>query len=109
MTGRAPGRPRQTGQVCVLGASGRNSVVQPQKSFVRVRSCVWTSSPTMTVYAGLEAVAVVELGMGGCCGMTVCGAVNAGGVGRVACFPSILTISEQSQCSFREESVVGCV
>jgi len=43
-TGRAPGRPRQTGQVWVLGAAP-NSVGQPQNIFVAVLSSTCTSSP----------------------------------------------------------------
>src|SRR5437763_1013174 len=42
--GSAPGRPRQTGQTCVLGGAPK-TVGQPQKIFERVRSCAWTSSP----------------------------------------------------------------
>ena len=43
-TGRAPGRPRQTGQVWVLGGSPK-LVAQPQNALVRVRSWACTSSP----------------------------------------------------------------
>ena len=43
-TGRAPGRPRQTGQTCVLG-SAPNPVAQPQNILVAVLSSTWTSRP----------------------------------------------------------------
>src|SRR6185312_14354400 len=48
-TGRAPGRPRQTGQTLVFGAAP-NSTGQPQKIFVLVPSCTWTSSPITVSY-----------------------------------------------------------
>src|SRR5262245_27455346 len=47
VTGSAPGRPRQTGQVCVLGGAP-NSSGQPQNIFVLVWSWTWISRP-MTV------------------------------------------------------------
>ena len=43
-TGRAPGRPRHTGQTLVLG-SAPNSTAQPQNIFDRVRSSTWVSMP----------------------------------------------------------------
>ena len=43
-TGRLPGRPRQTGQIWVLG-SAPNSVGQPQNIFVRVPSSTCVSRP----------------------------------------------------------------
>ena len=43
-TGSAPGSPRHTGHVCVLGGSPK-LVAQAQNAFVRVRSCACTSSP----------------------------------------------------------------
>ena len=43
-TGSAPGRPRQTGQVCVFGGSPNDSS-QPQNIFVAVASWTWISSP----------------------------------------------------------------
>ena len=43
-TGRAPGKPRQTGQTLVFGACP-NRVLQPQKIFVSVRSRACISSP----------------------------------------------------------------
>src|SRR6202035_3041468 len=43
-TGRLPGRPRQTGQVRVLGGSPNDSA-QPQNIFVAVASCTWISRP----------------------------------------------------------------
>src|SRR5271163_406379 len=48
-TGRAPGRPRQTGQMLVLGAAP-NFDEQPQKALVRVSSCTWTSRPMTGSY-----------------------------------------------------------
>src|SRR5438270_13174273 len=42
--GKAPGNPRQVGQTCVFGGAP-NCVEQPQKIFVFVRSCAWTSRP----------------------------------------------------------------
>ncbi len=44
-TGSEPGRPRQTGQVCVLG-SAPNTVEQPQNIFEAVFSSTWTSRPS---------------------------------------------------------------
>src|ERR1700730_19346227 len=44
MTGSEPGRPRHTGHVAEFGGSP-NCVLQPQNSFVFVRSCTWTSRP----------------------------------------------------------------
>src|SRR5579859_3057401 len=43
-TGSAPGSPRQTAQVCVLGGSPKDSS-QPQNIFVRVFSWTWISRP----------------------------------------------------------------
>ena len=43
-TGRAPGRPRHTGQTWELG-SAPNSVGHPQNIFVLVCSSTWTSRP----------------------------------------------------------------
>ena len=40
ITGSEPGRPRHTGHVCTLGCVGLNSVEQPQKILLSVRS--WT-------------------------------------------------------------------
>jgi hypothetical protein len=37
-TGSAPGRPRQTGQMCVFG-SPPNAALQPQKIFEAVSNC----------------------------------------------------------------------
>jgi hypothetical protein len=48
-TGKAPGNPRQTGQVWEFG-SEPNFVEQPQKIFELVRSWAWTSSPITTWY-----------------------------------------------------------
>src|SRR5271167_2652321 len=48
-TGSAPGRPRQTGQMLVFGGAP-NFAEQPQKAFVRVSSCTWTSSPITGSY-----------------------------------------------------------
>src|SRR5918993_352572 len=49
-TGKAPGRPRQTGQTWVLG-SAPNPVGQPQNIFVAVLSSTCTSSPRAGSYA----------------------------------------------------------
>ena len=49
-TGRAPGRPRQTAQVCVFG-SAPNSVEQPQNIFDAVPSSTCVSSPMTGSYA----------------------------------------------------------
>jgi hypothetical protein len=43
-TGSEPGRPRQTGQVWVLG-SAPNVVEQPQNIFEAVPSSTWVSRP----------------------------------------------------------------
>src|SRR5271163_1836073 len=43
-TGRLPGSPRQTGHVCVLGGSPKDSS-QPQNILVAVASCTWISRP----------------------------------------------------------------
>src|SRR5580698_1544998 len=48
-TGSAPGRPRHTGQTCVLGGAP-NWFEQPQKAFVLVSNCTWTSSPMTGSY-----------------------------------------------------------
>jgi hypothetical protein len=44
-TGNDPGSPRQTGQMLVFGSSP-NWLGHPQNILDRVRSSVWTSSPT---------------------------------------------------------------
>ena len=49
-TGRLPGRPRQTGQVRVLGGSPKESA-QPQNIFVAVASWTWISRPMTGSYA----------------------------------------------------------
>src|SRR5436190_23026244 len=51
-TGRLPGRPRQTGQVWVLG-SAPNAVGQPQNIFVRVPSSTCVSSPITGSYRAI--------------------------------------------------------
>ena len=43
-TGSAPGRPRQTGQVCVFGSAPK-VVEQPQNIFEAVPSSTWVSRP----------------------------------------------------------------
>src|SRR5271163_2637383 len=48
-TGKAPGRPRQTGQILVFGAEPKR-LAQPQKALVSVRSWTWTSSPMTGSY-----------------------------------------------------------
>ena len=45
MTGRAPGRPRQTGQVRAFGAVSAASLEQPQNILEAVRSWTWISMP----------------------------------------------------------------
>src|SRR6476469_3520815 len=49
-TGSAPGSPRRTGQVRVLGGSPKLSS-QPQNIFVRVESWTWISSPMTASYS----------------------------------------------------------
>ena len=48
-TGKAPGRPRHTGQVCVFGGAP-NSVEQPQNIFDAVPSSTCVSSPITGSY-----------------------------------------------------------
>ena len=48
-TGKAPGRPRQTGQVFEFGGSPKR-VEHEQKIFDFVRSWTWTSSPITASY-----------------------------------------------------------
>src|SRR5580658_8356075 len=48
-TGRAPGRPRQTGQMLVLGGEP-NLLAQPQKALEAVSSCTCTSRPMTGSY-----------------------------------------------------------
>ena len=43
-TGSDPGRPRQTGQTCVLGSAPK-TVEQPQNILDAVFSSTWTSRP----------------------------------------------------------------
>ena len=74
-TGRAPGRPRHTGQVCVLGAAP-NSSLQPQNIFVvRVVSSVWISRPMTasqscntcsSFFTLLACLSIREFGRHGC-------------------------------------------
>src|SRR6516165_701458 len=49
ITGKAPGKPRQTGQVCEFG-SAPNSTRQVQNIFDRVFSCACTSRPMVVMY-----------------------------------------------------------
>ena len=49
-TGSAPGSPRQTGQVCVLG-SAPNAVAQPQNILLAVPSSTWVSRPMTGSYS----------------------------------------------------------
>src|SRR5215470_6596055 len=49
ITGKAPGKPRQTGQVCEFG-SAPNSTGQVQNIFDRVFSCACTSRPMVVKY-----------------------------------------------------------
>src|SRR5215475_11872289 len=48
-TGRAPGNPRQTGQVLTLGASPKR-VEHEQNNLDFVRSCAWHSRPMTASY-----------------------------------------------------------
>src|SRR5271155_1354289 len=48
-TGKAPGRPRQVGQMLVFGSAPKR-LAQPQKALVSVRSWTWTSSPMTGSY-----------------------------------------------------------
>src|SRR5215475_5742448 len=59
-TGRAPGKPRHTGQTLVFGGSPK-CVEQPQKIFVFVSSWTCTSSPMTGSY--LELVATEASGV----------------------------------------------
>jgi hypothetical protein len=45
IVGRAPGRPRQTGQTWVFGGAPSYAVEQPQNIFDAVLSWLWTSIP----------------------------------------------------------------
>ena len=49
MTGSAPGRPRQVGQVWELGPAP-NSTAQPQNILLAVLSWTWTSRPMVVRY-----------------------------------------------------------
>jgi hypothetical protein len=44
-TGNEPGRPRQTGQVCVFGSAPK-ALTQPQNILDAVFSSTWTSRPS---------------------------------------------------------------
>ena len=54
-TGKTPGMPRQTGQVCEFGASP-NFVPHAQKIFVAVDRAAWTSSPIVVSYCLLISI-----------------------------------------------------
>src|SRR5580704_10161552 len=56
-TGRAPGRPRQTGQTLVLGGAPKR-VEHEQKILPTVKSWTWTSSPITGSYFAREATEV---------------------------------------------------
>src|SRR5580700_5268361 len=56
-TGKAPGRPRQTGQTLVLGGSPKR-VEQEQKIFVTVKSWTCTSKPITGSYLARAATEV---------------------------------------------------
>ena len=45
IVGRTPGRARQTGHVCVLGAASRGGTAQAQNILLAVRTWQWTSIP----------------------------------------------------------------
>ncbi len=57
-TGNAPGRARQTGQVCVLGAAPK-SVAQPQNIFDAVPSSTWVSRPITGSYRAMTSAYVM--------------------------------------------------
>src|SRR3981081_1662518 len=62
-TGRAPGRPRHTGQTLVLGGAPKR-VEHEQKNLEAVRSCTWTSRPMTGSYllsAATEVSGVVAI------------------------------------------------
>src|SRR3954452_20942065 len=59
-TGRLPGRPRQTGQVCVLGGSPKLSV-QPQNILVTVASWTWISRPMTVSYSVAAPLVVISV------------------------------------------------
>ena len=61
-TGSEPGNPRHTGHVFVLGGSPKR-VEHPQKTFVAVASCTWTSSPITGSY--FASAALIAPGSGG--------------------------------------------
>jgi hypothetical protein len=45
IAGKAPGRPKQTGQTRLFGGAPSYAVEQPQNIFEAVRSWQWTSIP----------------------------------------------------------------
>ena len=69
MTGSAPGRPRQTGQVWLFGRAPSYAVEQAQNIFDSVRSWQWTSTPMTASYRSraLVVVALVLAAMPGEC------------------------------------------
>jgi hypothetical protein len=63
-TGKAPGKPRQTGQTLLFGGLPKR-VEQEQKILVAVSSWTWTSSPMTGSYlawAATEVSGVVAIG-----------------------------------------------
>jgi hypothetical protein len=60
ITGKAPGKPRQTGQVCVFG-SAPNSTGEAQNIFERVFNWTCTSRPMVVMYLMLLCVFVEAL------------------------------------------------
>src|SRR3954453_10452289 len=61
-TGRLPGRPRQTGQVSVLGGAPKASA-QLQNILVLVASWTWISKPmTVSYWVAVVSVAVMSAG-----------------------------------------------
>jgi hypothetical protein len=57
-TGNDPGRPRQTGQIWVLGSAPK-SVGQPQNIFVLVPSSTWVSRPMTGSYRSVTSSYVI--------------------------------------------------
>src|SRR4051812_41476128 len=61
-TGSAPGRPKQTGQVCSLSAAP-NWVESPQNILLRVESWAWISRPITGSYFSPLVLALALLDM----------------------------------------------
>src|SRR4051794_3031372 len=50
ITGRTPGRPRQTGQTWVFGGAAKYSALHPQNILLLVSNWAWTSRPMTVSY-----------------------------------------------------------